>query len=214
MSQVGNVNAVSGDTTWCPPEDRLLVATRAWLIWLQGLFRVRPLGQYRWSPNMTETEIVITDQNPDEVERTNKRPIISTARGPATFLSTSISQTQYLDIATDAKKVIDIISSSVTISVVAREGLEAQSLAYTIFRMIPVFKPSILRLGRMHHIGNNITVTPETQQGQILPGSSTPEWKMVQVIVPFTVQEVISSESKDFHAMVREVSLLLDDSGT
>lgn len=163
---------------------------------------------------MTETEIIISDQSPDELQRSNKRPIISTARGHATFGSTSISQTQYLDIATDAKRIIDLINSSVTITVVAREGLEAQSLAYTIFRMIPVFKPAIMRLGRMHHIGNNITVTPETQQGQLVPGSSTPEWKMVQIIVPFTIQEVISSESKDFHAMVREVSLLLDDSGT
>jgi len=101
----------------------------------------------------------------------------------------------------------DMMGTSMTLSVVAREGLEAQSLAYLIFRMIPIFKPQIMRLGRMHAIGNNITLTQETQMGQIVPGSSTPEWKMVQLMIPFYIQDVISADEKDFYSMVQAVNL-------
>ena len=100
-----------------------------------------------------------------------------------------------------------MLGCSITISVIAREGLEAQGLAYLLFRMIPIFKPSIMRLGRLHAIGNNITLTQETQMGQIVPGSSTPEWKMVQLIIPFYIQEVISADEKDFYSLMQAVNL-------
>ena len=189
------------------PEDRLLVATRAWLIFIQGLFRTRPSGYHRWSSNIEESEIIITDQNPTHVENTNKRPIVSTARGPATYSGTSLGHQIQPTFESPKKIVADLLGSSMTISVVAREGLEAQSIAYTLFRMIPIFKPQIMRLGRLHAIGNNITLTQETQQGQIVPGSSTPEWKMVQLIIPFYIQEVISAEEKDFYSLVQAVNL-------
>lgn len=212
MTSTANINRVNPETSFSMPEDRLLTATRAWLVWLQGLFKNRPLGRYRWSPNSAETEIVITDQNPDEVDRTNKRPIISTARGPATWASTSMSQTELVSYASEDRRVIDMFSCSMTISVVAREGLEAQAIAYTIFRMIPVFRDGIARLGRMHAIGNQVTVSPETPKGQLVPGSSTSEWKMVQLTIPFYVQEVISVSEEDFHSMVRDVNLILAES--
>lgn len=201
------MEAVSPDVSFTLPEDRLLVATRAWLLFIQGLYRTRPPGYYKWSPNMEETEIIITDQNPSQVENTNKRPIISTARGPATYSGTSLGQSMQPVFESPKKIIADLLGSSMTISVVAREGLEAQSIAYTLFRMIPIFKPQIMRLGRMHAIGNNITLTQETQQGQIVPGSSTPEWKMVQLIIPFYIQEVISAEEKDFYSLVQAVNL-------
>jgi len=201
------MEAVAPDVNFTLPEDRLLVATRAWLIFIQGLFRSRPSGYYKWSSNVEETEIIITDQNPSGVENTNKRPIISTARGPATYSSTSLGQSMQPVFQSPKRIVADLLGTSMTITVVAREGLEAQSIAYTLFRMIPIFKPQIMRLGRLHAIGNNITLTQETQQGQIVPGSSTPEWKMVQLIIPFYIQEVISAEEKDFYSLVQAVNL-------
>ena len=189
------------------PDDRLLVATRAWLIFIQGLFKARPAGFFRWSPNIDETEIIITDQNPTHVENTNKRPVISTSRGSATWSGTSLSQSMQPVFQSPKKVVSDMMGSSMTISVVAREGLEAQQIGYTLFRMIPIFKPQIMRLGRMHAIGNNITLTQETQQGQIVPGSSAPEWKMIQLIIPFYIPDVISAEEKDFYSLMQAVNL-------
>lgn len=189
------------------PDDSLFQATRAWLIWLQGMFRTRPSGFQRWDPNMDMTEIVITDQNPDKIEKTNTRPIVATARGPATWAGTSTGQSIRHDLASPRTTYTDLIGTSMTLSVVAREGLEAQNLAYFIFRMIPVFKESIQRLGRIHAIGTNITLTQETQQGALVPGSSSPEWKMVQIIIPFFVQDVITADEKDFYSLMRAVNL-------
>ena len=210
MSQASNINTIPSDFAWCPPEDRLRLAVRAWLIWLQGIFKYRPPGQHRWSPNYDETEIIITDQNPDEVPKTNKRPIISTSRGTASWSSTSLGQSEKPSFASDKVIYSDILGTSITMSIVAREGLEAQDIAYTIFRLIPVFKRSLQRFARLHAIGNNIVITPETQQGQLVPGSSKPEWKMVQVHVPIWIQDRISAESQDFHTLVRAVNLQLE----
>ena len=143
MASSSNINRVSPQSSFCLPEDRLLMATRAWLIWLQGLFRSRPRGFYNWHPNLHETEIVITDQNPSGTEPTNKRPLISTSRGTAAWASTSLNQTMVPSFSSPKQVFSDIIASSMTISCVAKEGLEAQDIAYTVFRMIPVFKSSI-----------------------------------------------------------------------
>ena len=189
------------------PDDCLHLATRAWLIWLQGLFRTRPSGYYRWDSSMDETEIIITDQNPDKVEKTNIRPIVATARGAATWAGTSMGQSIQHDLASPRTTYTDLIGTSMTLSIIAREGLEAQNIAYFIFRMIPVFKSSIMRLGKMHAISNNITITQESQQGALVPGSSSPEWKMVQVIIPFYIQDVITADEKDFYSLMRAVNL-------
>jgi hypothetical protein len=189
------------------PEDRLYIATRAWLLWLQGLFKTRPPGEYRWDPNDDETELIITDQLPNAAERTNKRPIISTSRGHAGFMSTSTSQQMIPSFSSPSTVYSDLIACSVTINVIAREGLEAQKLAYLIFRLIPVFRESILRLGRMHAISNNISLTQESMPGQMIPGSSAPEWRMVQLVVPFFIQDTIRVDEKDFYPLVRAVNL-------
>lgn len=198
---------INPDLGFFNPDDRLLTATRAWLMFLQGLFKSRPEGYYKWDPNPNETEIIITDREPSDSENKSTRPIISTSRGPAVWSSTSLNQQMQPAFGSEKTVYSDLIGCSVTISVVAREGLEAQNLAYTIFRMIPVFKASILRLGRMHAIGNNISLTQETGKQAIVPGSSTPEWKMVQLIVPFYIQDVFSSEEKDFYTLMRAVNL-------
>ena len=189
------------------PDDAVHKATRAWLIWLQGLFRTRPSGNYRWDSNMDETEIVITDQNPDNVEKTNTRPIIATARGPATWAGTSMGQSILHSFDSPRTTYTDLIGTSTTLSVIAREGLEAQNIAYFIFRMIPVFKDSIMRLGGIHAISNNVTLTQENQQGAVVPGSSSPEWKMIQVIIPFYIQDVVTADEKDFYSLMRTVNL-------
>ena len=66
----------------------------------------------------------------------------------------------------------------------------------------------------MHAIGNNVQLTPETSHGALVPGSSVPEWKMVQLIVPFYIQDTISSDDEGFYTMLKAVTLKMEmDSG-
>ena len=108
--------------------------------------------------------------------------------------------------AGDQFKISDIMQTSMTFTCCAREGIEAQEIAYLIFRMIPVFKPSIQKAGRIHWISNNVQIFPETSHGEIVQGSSYPEWRAVQVSVPFSIQDVISAE-KGFYNVLRAVNL-------
>ena len=204
---VAGVNKQGVATAFYMPEDRVRLATRAWLKWLQGLFASRPVGHHHWEENQDETEITITDQMPEHHEPNSRRPIITTARGPVSWAGMSNNQVRDQDLLGQHKVYTDIVACSMTISVIAREGLEAQNLGYMLFRLIPVFKPQLLRLGYMHSLGNNVQLTPETTHGALVPGSSVPEWKMVQVIVPFYMQDTISSDDEGFYTMFKDVTL-------
>jgi hypothetical protein len=206
MAVFDTVNRKADITSFGIIEDRLFVATRAWVLWLQGLFSTRSAGQYKWSINDTETEILIHDHNPTNTEKTNKRPFITTQRGAAILQGVSRDQTLSRTFAGDDIKFSDIMRLNMNITCVAREGIEAQDLAYLIFRMIPVFETSIIKVGRLHWIGNNIQILPETSHGAIVPGSSYPEWRAVQIVVPFAIQDVISAK-KGFYNVLRTVNL-------
>ena len=191
------------------PEDRLYLATRAFIIWLQGLYSTRPPGRMRWSANDSESEILIFSGNPTELEDTSTRPFISVVRGPALFSGIAPDVTLTRNYIGDKKQLTDNIACTLALNCVSREGVEAQELAYTIARMLIVFKASIMRLGRLHAIGNEIQISGESDHSAIVPGSSTPEWRVVQVGVPIFVQDIISSEANNrgFHNILRAVNL-------
>ena len=199
-------NFTNSDTEFSIPEDRLYLATKAWILFLQGLFSTKPSGQFKWHSNPTESEIIITDALPTSTSRTNKRPMIVTARGPAQYMGLSRDQTQKRNMVGDTQSFSDNISTIINFNCVAKEGIEAQEIAYTIFRMIPVFRASIQRLGRMHAISSNIQISSETGHNLIVPGSSFPEWRSVTVTVPFYIQDVIKAD-KDFHNIIHAVNL-------
>jgi hypothetical protein len=204
---VTGVNEHGKEVAFYRSDDPVRQATRAWLVWLQGLFGSRPVGNHHWEENIDETEVVISDQMPTHIEPTSRRPIITTARGPISWGGVSTNQLRDQDLLGQSRVFTDIVVCSMTLSVIAREGLEAQGLGYMLFRLIPVFKPQLLRLGNMHSIGNNVQLTQETTHGALVPGSSVPEWKMVQLTVPFYLQDTISSNDEGFYTMYRDVTL-------
>jgi hypothetical protein len=191
------------------PEDRLYLATRAFVLWLQGLYGSRPAGMLKWNENDSESEILIFSGNPTELEDNNTRPFISVLRGPAVFSGISPDVTMSRNFVGDKRMYTDTVFCSLAVNCVAREGVEAQEMAYTIARMLIVFKASIMRLGRIHAIGNEIQISGEGDHNSIVPGSSTPEWRVVQVGVPIYVQDVVSSEANNrgFHNILRAVNL-------
>ena len=182
------------------------------MIWLQGLFKNRPRGDLRWTSNADESEIVISATEPTAQDTMNKRPFIVVGRGPAVLAPLGKDGTLSRSVAADTAQYVSFLNTTIVFSCVAREGIEAQKIGYTIMRMIPVFRASIARLGRMHAILQNISIGPETRHEQIVPGSSFPEWRMVQVSVPIQIQDVISSD-KDFYNILREVNIHMKQVG-
>ena len=205
---------VDGNVAFPVIEDRLAIATRAWLIWLQGLFASRPAGNCRWSPNFDLTEIVITDQEPIGAPVTGARPMIVTSRSQARFSSLSTSQQlkpAFGAFASQGQMVSDLIDCGVTISVIAKEGAEAQHLAYTIFRLIPLFRSDIARLGGMHAIRNQIAIGEEAPYQALVATGSAPGWKQGPLFVSFQIQDTLQSDDGKVSALLRNVTQAMLD---
>jgi hypothetical protein len=169
-------------------EEPLYYFTRVFLLFLQGLFEQFPSGSYKWSVDEKVTEIEITDQVPIPRSRIEQKPQIVTMRGPAQFANMTLDQMRSLDPRTGTKERTDLVSCTMTINAIARNGVEAQRIAWIAARHIRTFKAVIQRTGRMHKVGDEIMIGPESPPGAFVDGESDPEWILITVQCPFYFQ--------------------------
>ena len=198
--------------------DRLYQATRGYTAFLQALFASRPPGQLRWSFDDEESEILITGETPVNIDTPHKRPIISIVRGQSLWDSTSRDGLQSLSLTTSDKTFTDTASGTMVLNCLSKEPVEAQYIAWICFTHIRIFKEVIQKYGRLHAISNQLQIGPVTPPGQVVRGSSSSEWRLVQVYSPFQVRssfKVSETEDSDFHVLLRQLTMTLDamDSG-
>jgi hypothetical protein len=196
-----------------PNRDRLYQATRAYISFFRSVFGSRPPGYLRWHANPEEAEILITGQSPITIETPHKRPIISVVRGQAMWASTSSSGIRDQTLLKSKKVFTDSVNSTMIINCISKESVEAQEMAWLVFMGIRVFKPTIQRFGRIFGISNQLAMGPVSAPGALVRGSSSSEWRMVQVQSPFFVQETISmqdSEDSDFHLLAKEITISME----
>ncbi len=167
-------------------EEPLYYCTRVFLTFLQGLFEQFPEGSYRWSDDERLSEVAITDQVPIPKARVDQKPQIVTMRGPAQFANLTLDQMRNLNPRSGEKERTDLVSCTMTINVIARNGIECQRIAWIAARNIRTFKTLIQRHG-LHKIGDEIQVGPESPPGSFVT-ESDPEFVMVSVFAPFHFQ--------------------------
>lgn len=167
-------------------EEPLYFCTRIFLTFLQGLFEQFPEGHYRWAEDEKLSEIAITDQVPIPRSRVEQKPQLVTMRGPAEFANLSLDQMRKLDSRTGEKERTDLISCTMTINAIAKNGVEAVRIAWIAARHIRTFKTLIQRHG-LHQVGDKVTVGPESPPGSFV-SEPDPEWVMVSVFAPFHFQ--------------------------
>lgn len=167
-------------------EEPLYYCTRVFLTFLQGLFEQFPEGSYRWSDDEKLSEIAITDQVPIPRARVDQKPQIVTMRGPAQFANLSLDQMRKLNPQSGEKERTDLVSCTMTINVIAKNGVECQRIAWIAARHLRTFKTMIQRHG-LHQIGDQISVGPESPPGSFVT-EPDPEWVMVSVYSPFHFQ--------------------------
>lgn len=168
-------------------EEPLQHVVRIYLLFLQGLFNQFPTGEYRWLQDEKLSEIAITDQVPLPRERVEQRPAIVVMRGPAQFANLSLDQMRRVDSRTGLKERTDLLSMTVSMSCIAKVGPEAQRIAWAVMRHLRTFKDMIQRTGRLHKIGDELSMSPETPPGEMVP-ESDPSWAMVTVYSPVFIQ--------------------------
>lgn len=197
-------------------EEPLYYCTRVFLLFLQGLFEQFPEGSFRFSDDERVSEIEITDQVPIPRNRVEQKPQIVTMRGPAQFANLALDQMRNIDTRTGAKERTDLVSCTMSINVIAKNGVEAQRIAWIIMKHIRTFKTSIQRKG-LHKVGDEISMSPESPPGAYV-AESAPEFVLITVFVPFFFQWTEKSTPLDVpvlsHIETRLRSALLPAAAT
>ena len=165
-------------------KDPLYYFTLLFLSFLQGLFKQREEGRYRWSEDAELTEIIIADQITNTKETV---PRIITARGPAQFITIACDDMLSKSFRTDERKRLALISVPMTFNVIAKIGLEAQELAFFVADNIWEHRILLQQHG-IHKIDRNFSISPETPTGAVFAPEVVPEGVMVSVVVPFIVR--------------------------
>ncbi len=168
-------------------EEPLFYFTRVFLLFVQGLFEQFPEGSYRWSSDEKNSEIEITDQVPIPKNRVEQKPQIVTMRGPAQFGNLTLDQMRNVNMRTGEKERTDLISCTMTLNVIAKNGVEAQRLAWILMRHVRTFKTTLQRTG-MHKVGDDVQMSPESPPGSFISGEPDPEFVLISVFCPFFFQ--------------------------
>lgn len=196
---------------WNLYDDVLYRFRAGMLLFCKALFGAQQDGCYRWLEDNADSEIIITDQYPFNVEAAEKRPAIVTIRGPAQWAGLGLDQVSAYDFTQDRLTKQDLISTTVTFACLSREGVEAERLAWFLFSMIPQFTRPLGRaiLG-LHSLNiRQMSVGGEESADSLATGSSSPEWRMVRVTLPAALQHKGSIEP-DVKTYLREVEMAID----
>lgn len=195
-----------------PIPDVIGESKRVWITWLRSLFATRPVGHHRWLPNESETEIFIMDQGPYNVETANARPAVVLIVGPGSWSQGSFSQKAEMSPFPneDPTVFLGMSSVSLTLNVIAKEGEEARSVAYYIYRLVPVFEAALQRFG-VHGVVSNLVLGQESSAGALVQGSSAPEWKLVPVQAPYFLKDALEMKTPEgagaFQPMLRTITM-------
>lgn len=155
---------------------------------LQGLFNHSPRNQYRWEPDVRDTEITITGEAPVDLEAVQQHPHLIVQRGGYQWANLSFDKMRNTNLLTGRKTHTDLVSGNMSVHCIAGVGVEASQLAAFV-QLGTTYHHSLLqRTGGFHHIGHNVSIGPETPPGALVRESSEAELVMVDVLMPWFLQ--------------------------
>jgi hypothetical protein len=167
-------------------EQPLLQVRRIYAGFVQGLFHAAPPGSYHWEPDAKVTEIIITDENPIQVDVVGKRPAVTFTRGPVQFFGLGLDDMISYDQSTGAKKKSILLPGTMTINCCSRNDLESEYLASVIAEQFWMHRELLMRAG-FFEIGRNFMIGAPSPAGSIVAGDSADEWYVTSVTSPFHI---------------------------
>jgi hypothetical protein len=166
-------------------EDPFTYLTRVYVYFLQNLFRDAPRGTgLRWAPSWEDTEVVITAEKP-VCEAMEKLPHIVCILGSSQWANLGFDQLQKLKIQTGERQHTDLISCTMSYHCQAKEGLVARRLAWYSSYMTNVFVRLLQRIGGIHHVVRNHSISAETPPTAFTGPLSSSELVSVVATIPF-----------------------------
>jgi hypothetical protein len=181
-------------------EDPFQFYTKVYLLFLQGLFNQFPSGSYRWTNDPKSSEIMITDQAPIPRDSLEQRPAIVTIRGAAQWANMTLDNVRNVDPVTGKKTRTDLIPCTMTLNCLAGAGPEAQRIGWIVMRHLRTFK-ELLQRNRIHKVGDNVSISPETPPGALVSPEADAETVNVVVSSPFFFQWTEEVSPTDAHVV-------------
>jgi hypothetical protein len=151
---------------------------------IQGLFYAAPAGCHHWEPDMNATELIITDENPINVEALGRRPAITFTRGPVQFFSLGLDDMMAYDMATGSKTKSVLVPGTMSVNCCSRSDLESENIAWIIAEHLWLLREKLMQEG-FFEIGRQPQVGAPSQAGAIVTGDGSREWFCTTVFCPF-----------------------------
>jgi hypothetical protein len=163
-------------------DDPMLQLTRAFVYFLQNLFKDAPEGMgMKWRPDEETTEILITAEKP-RLDAVEKKPHITCVFGEGQWAVLGIDQLMSQKMMTNGeRKHTDLYSSTMSYHCQAREGLHARRIAWNASYFTNVYRRILIKGGGLHQVGMKHTITPES--GPTVYTGPLSEEKIVSVVV-------------------------------
>lgn len=120
---------------------------RTALEFLQAIFSQRPLGSFHYDQDDTKSEIIIADIHSVDLTTVSGKPAIIASRGPLEFIERHLGSVESRDIPTGNYTFKTLLSGSVALSCISREGIEAEQIGHLVFNSFKYFRPILQRYG-------------------------------------------------------------------
>lgn len=173
--------------------DPLFYYTKLFIVFLQGIFKNRDEGDFKFNEDANTTEILIADQANGFTD--TNQPRIITARGPVSMLPLYMNDMVTRDNLQIKKRTI-LVQTSMTFNVIAKFGLEAQKIAWIVAHALSDYYLTLQQFG-IHKVFRSITVSPETPSGAVFSPEVVPEGVLIQVTVPYVIRWTITQSPTD-----------------
>jgi len=174
------------ESSWV--EDPLNYVIRAYICFFQTVFEEAQRGCFHWAPSLEETELVITEESPVNLEAVEQRPAISVILGPMRFNGSSLDDLVGVDTKTAQETHTDLLPGTITINCLSRVAHECRFIAWQCARHMWILRKLFVKESHIHEANRNISIGAVTPAGALVQGDTEGEWLNVPVQTPFFLQ--------------------------
>jgi len=130
------------------------------LLFLHVCFRDNEVGDFHWSPEEEESEIVITSEIPLKMKAADPRPAIQLLLGTITNMNLSFNNLVHRNMLTGATTHLDLKQGAASFNVLTFNDDEAKSLATAIAKLMQEKRNLLIKMTGLNMAGLTQQMTP------------------------------------------------------
>lgn len=168
--------------------DPLNYAVKVIIAFLQTIWETSNRGLFHWTPQIEETEIVITEEMPLNLDTAKHKPAIAVALGAVNFSGLALDELAMVKSADASEHHADLIPGTLVLHCLARFPQTARFIGWQSGRTIWNLRKMLIKEGTFQEIGRKIQLGPVSKANELVTGDTEGEWHDFPVAVPFYIQ--------------------------